>query len=192
MRLLRKSLFVAIALLSVGVTAGADDKKAEADPNVVDATWQHHSTQFDYFGVTTLFSCTALEGRVKAILLHFGARRDAKVFAYGCRGADLPTHHAVVESDFSTLAPAVGSGADEVPAHWAMREIRPERPSFMDEGDCELVRAMKQVILSNFALQEPQYNTDCVQNRLISTGYHVQTQVLMPVPHARSQADARH
>ena len=150
---------------------------------MVAGSWQHHSVTFHYFGLTTRFSCSALEDHVKAILLHFGARKDAEVLAHGCLGPDLPSRIAVVDADFYTLAPAAdSSGADTVQAYWTNREIQPEHPYLLNDGDCELVRAMKDTVSKSFALKDLKYDTGCFPHQLYSNGYHVKANALIAVP----------
>ena len=83
--------FVAVLALA-GVSAGAGSlaaAAASAGGPVVTSTWQHHHVNFSYFGITTLYSCDGLESNIRSLLLHFGARKDAKVTA---QGAALGTH----------------------------------------------------------------------------------------------------
>ena len=71
---------------------------------------------------------------------------------------------------------------DTVKAYWTPREIRPDRPSFMDEGDCELVDQMRDVISKNFALKDLQYQTDCFPYQVNLNGYHVKADALIAAP----------
>jgi hypothetical protein len=183
MRKFREILLVTAAVAGTVGVAGAAEKGPGPDTELIAGSWQHHSMKINYFGITTLFSCSALEDHVKAILVHFGARKDARVLAYGCRGPDLPSRIAFVEADFYTLAPAAdSSSADIVQAYWANREIQPERPYFMDNGDCELVYQMKDMISKSFALKDLKYDTDCVPHQLNLNGYHVKANALIAVP----------
>jgi hypothetical protein len=183
MRNFREIYLVVVALVGTVGVAGAAEKGPGPDTEVVAGSWQHHSMTINYFGITTLFSCSALEDHVKAILVYFGARKDAEVLAYGCRGPDLPSRIAVVDADFSTLAPAADrSGADTVRAYWTNREIQPDRPHFMEDGDCELVYAMKDAISKSFALKDLKYDTACFPHQLNLSGYHVKANALIAVP----------
>jgi hypothetical protein len=181
--------YVNIVPLAI-VTAAALGSLASADtpPNsnvaVVAGAWQHHTVKVSYYGITSLYTCSGLEDHVRDILLHFGARQDAKVRASGCfRGPDSPSHSAWIDADFYTLAPATDSTApDNVQAYWTSREIGPKRPYFMDDGDCELVNQLKDTISKSFALKDLKYETDCVPHQIMINGYHVKADALIAVP----------
>jgi hypothetical protein len=154
-----------------GGTGGAGD--------AVDGTWQHHKVKFDYVGFTSSYNCEGLESHVRQILVSIGARKDAKVTVTGCIGPSTPTHSAFVTADFYSVAggPATEAG-DAVKARWTPLEISPRRPDFMDDGDCELVQGMKDMILQNFSLRGVQYRTDCVPHQLSMNGFKVTADTL--------------
>lgn len=182
MRKFREIFLVVIAVVGTVGFAGAAEKGRELNTEVVGGSWQRHSVTFYYFGLTSRYSCSALEDHVKAILVHFGARKDAEVLAHGCLG-NAPSRNAFVDADFYTLAPAAdNSGADTVQAYWTNREIQPEHPYLLNEGDCELVRAMKDTISKSFALKDLKYDTDCVPYQLNLNGYHVKANALIALP----------
>ena len=62
------------------------------------------------------------------------------------------------------------------------RELQPERPYFMDDGDCELVYEMKGMISTSFALRDLKYDTDCGPHQLNFNGYHVKANALIAFP----------
>jgi hypothetical protein len=183
---MRYTKIVPLAIITAalaGSLAGADTPPGP-DVALVAGSWQHHTVKLNYYGITSLYSCSGLEDHVKDILMHFGARKDAKVRASGCfRGPDSPSHSAWIDADFYTLAPATDSTApDTVQAYWTSREIGPRRPYFMDDGDCELVSQMKDTISKSFALKDLTYETDCVPHQLMINGYHVKADALIAVP----------
>jgi hypothetical protein len=163
-------------------TPAADAVTAPAD--VVTGVWQHHKVTFSYFGITSLFTCDGLEDHVRQILLHLGARRDAKVRASGCPGPyNAPSHSAWVDADFYALAPAADAkGADTVKASWTPLEVTARRPDFMDDGDCELIQTMKDLIIKNFALREVEYRANCVPHEQWMDSFAIKGQALRAVP----------
>jgi hypothetical protein len=169
------------ALWSMGTAGAAEAPVPAAD--VVPGVWQHHKMTINYFGVTSLYSCDGLETHVRSILLHLGARKDAKVNAIGCpRGPEVPSHTAWIQADFYTLAPADSASAPKaVRAHWAPREVTPRRPYFMGGGDCELIEQMKDLISKSFALRDVLYRTDCVPHEITVDGFAIKGQALVPV-----------
>ncbi len=145
----------------------------------VAGTWEHHKIKLSYFGITSLFTCSGLEDHVRDILIYLGARGDAKSRASGCPGGwDQPSHDAWVDSDFYTLVPSDAAAPGSVAAQWTRRDITPRRPSFMGDGDCELINQMKDLILKNFTVRDVEYRTDCVPHQINLDGFEVTAQVL--------------
>lgn len=180
------------AALFLGVCCGpslgfAAVQPADTPPtDLVKGEWQHRQATFDYVGFTTLYTCTGLEDKVRQILLHLGARRDAHVSAVGCPGpSNAPSRTAWVKADFYTLVPAPAAsagGPDTASARWAPLKVTPRRPEFMGDGDCELMQGMKGFITKNFTLRDIDYRTSCFPNTLSIDGFAVTGQALMPVP----------
>jgi len=174
------------AALGLAAIAGAADAPVPA-ADIVPGTWQHHEATISYFGITSLYSCDGLEEHVRSMLLHLGARKDAKVRANGCpRGQEVPSRSAWIHTDFYTLEPAgSASSPDTVRAYWAPRELTPERPYFMGGGDCELVEQMKDLISKSFAMRNMLYRTDCVPHEITLDAFTIKGQALIPVPPSR-------
>jgi len=163
----------ALAALSLGTAASmADTPEA--------TTWQHHHANFAYYGITTLYSCDGLEGKVGQILLFLGARKDLSVRAGGCAGGgNSPSRIATVTVDFDTLSAAADApAADVVQAQWTPFKLEAERPYFMGQGDCELMRAMQPMLTQNFSLRSLQYSVGCTPHQLSIADFRVQGEVL--------------
>ena len=171
------------ALAGLPLGSAAAETAAAPPTEVVTGAWQHHKVTFNYVGFTSLYTCSGLQGQVRQILLHLGARKDLQVSAIGCPGpGDTPSRTAWVHTDFYTLAPAANTaGSDTVRAQWTSLEVSPRRPSFMGDGDCELVDQMKDLITKNFTLRDVEYRTSCVPNQLYLDSYAVRGQALREV-----------
>jgi hypothetical protein len=176
--------FVAVLALA-GVSAGAGSlaaAAAAAGGPVVTGTWQHHHVNFSYFGITTLYSCDGLENNIRSLLLHFGARKDAKVSAQGCpNGPSVPGRYAIIDTDFYTLAPSSDS-SNTVQAQWIPVLVSPRQPYFMSGGDCELIFEMKDLISKNFSLRDLSYRADCVPHEVNIEDFTVKAQALKALP----------
>ena len=159
-----------------------------AGNGVVASTWQHHKVTFPFNGLTSKYNCNGLEDSVRHILMHFGARSDAKVSAGGCgAGTSVPGGRAFIDADFYTLAPAAESGSsDTVAAHWTAKHLDPNHPYFMDYGSCELVQQMQDLITKNFAIQDLQYRTDCFPHDINLHGFSVKGMALTAISTAKS------
>jgi hypothetical protein len=178
---------VALATLSSG-TGSRAAAPAEASGQVVTGAWQHHHVNFTYYGITTLYSCDGLEESVRSLLLHLGARKDAKVSAQGCpNGPSVPGRNAIVDVDFYALSPSSDAN-DTVQAQWMPVLVNSTHPSFMGHGDCELIAEMKDLISKNFSLRELSYRTDCVPHEVNIDDFTIKAQVLkqLPAPTSRT------
>jgi hypothetical protein len=175
-------LALGMAVGSMAVARGAEAPVRAAD--VVWGSWQHHKSTVNYFGITSAYSCDALEDRVREILVHLGARKDAKVTTTGCaRGPELPSHTAWIRTDFYTLATAGSPNAPgAVRAYWAPREINSRHPYTMGSGDCELIEQMKELISTSFSMRDIHYSTECIPHEIVVDGFDVKAEVLVPAP----------
>jgi hypothetical protein len=175
-RIKSTSIKLAAAGLAFFCAAGS---AGAADTGVVASTWQHHVITFPYFGRTSKYNCDGLENSVRGILLHFGARKDLRVTASGCGPANTPGRSAFVATDFYTLAPGADPNSSEsVPAHWTLKHLDRDHPYFMDDGACELIDQMKDLITKSFAFQDLEYRTDCVPYDLHVNGFSVKGMAL--------------
>jgi hypothetical protein len=172
--------FLALAALPV---VNAADNKAAAGP-VVAGTWEHHKATFNYFGITSLYSCSGLESNIRQLLQHLGARKDLTVRAYGCPyGFDTPGRIAVVDLDFYSLSPSAdANAADAVQAQWTPVQVSANRPNFIGRGDCELITEIKDTLSKNFSLRDLKYRTDCVPHEVNINDFSVKAEVLKPLP----------
>jgi hypothetical protein len=182
------SLWGAVLVLG-GLSCRPPSNSAAADiagspsADIVTGVWQHHQVTFNYFGVTSLYTCDGLEDQVRQILLHLGARKDAKVYASGCPGPyNAPSNSAWVKADFYTLAPAADANTSgTVKARWTALELTPQRPDFMGAGDCELIQGMKDLIVKSFSLRGVEYRTSCFPHEVSMDSYAVKGQALRAV-----------
>jgi hypothetical protein len=147
-------------------------------------TWQHRQAEFTYYGITTLYSCDGLEENIRSLLVHLGARKDAKVTARGCpRGSSVPGHNAIVALDFYSLVPSADANApDTVQARWTPLLVSPTHPNFMGHGDCELLDEMKDIITKNFSLRDVNFRTDCVPHQININDFTVKGEALRALP----------
>jgi hypothetical protein len=184
-------LVVGASLLALAAgTASAVNSTADAGASSTSsagtmAQWRTQKLKFDYTGFTALYTCDGLEGKVKQILLTFGARKDVTVRATGCNyGSSQPSKFAWVTAEFSALAPvsepAPADAANTVKADWKKVELAPNRPSYMGAGECELVEQMRDMLQKGFTLRNTAYRTQCVPHQISVADYNVSTEVLAP------------
>jgi hypothetical protein len=188
MRYANLRAFAAAAMLGILSLAASAGPESAAD--VVAGAWQHHKVTINYYGITSLYTCDGLETHVRQILMYLGARQDLKVTATGCPGPyDAPSRTAWVTADFYSLAPAAATApSGAVQAHWTTLQLDSDHPSFMGEGDCELIASMKDLALKNFSLRDVEYRASCLPHEVLLDSFSVKGQALKAVPPA---AEAR-
>jgi len=175
---------LAAGLMLSGALLAAPVMAAVSDPAATPAQWHSQKVEFTYTGFTTYYTCDGLEGKVRYILLAFGARKDAKVQAVGCdRGFNRPSRFAWVRAEFSTLTPAAEVPAgDTVQGVWTKVQLAPNKPTDMGWGECELVEQMWPTLQKSFALRNTDYRSSCVPKQLSIGAYNVRTEVLQLRP----------
>jgi hypothetical protein len=144
------------------------------------ASWQHREAKFTYLAHTSYYTCEGLEGKIREVLLHMGARKDLKVSASGCPNPSTPSSFQWVDVDYYALVPvqADTDRADVDNAHWDELSLTARRPSFMGEGECDLIEQMKPVIKEGFALNDLDYRTSCFPHQITMGDYKVTGRVL--------------
>ena len=71
--------------------AGAERGAEPAAQEPIAAVWKEQRLNFLYSSATTVYSCSALAGRVSSILRAVGARDDVKVTVNDCSNSGVPT-----------------------------------------------------------------------------------------------------
>lgn len=174
-------LFAALAL---GAAACLASEALPAPAISPDSTvWQPHHESFTYSGFTSSFTCDGIEGKVGQILRYFGARKDLQVSAHGCpRGPNSLSHMIWIVVDFQTLgaAPADAPSDSLVKAQWTPIQLTGQRPFFMEQGDCELIQAMRPVLTHDFQLRGLSFDTSCMPYQQSLVDFTVKGEVLKP------------
>ena len=183
-------LCVAGAALVGTAMAAATAETAAAESATTVAHWQPQKLNFNYSGFTTLYTCDGLEDKVRDILETFGARKGIKVRATGCsEGQNRPSKFAWVTAEFSSLAPVASeptaavaasdtAKSEPVKVEWAKVRLAPHRPSYMGDGECELVDQMRDVLQKGFALRNASYRTSCIPHSVSIADYDVTAEVM--------------
>ena len=186
-RLRAAGLLLAAAWLigpALGQASAASGATASASPEATTtkAQWRTQKLEFTYTGFTAYYTCEGLESKVRYVLLHFGARNDAKVRALGCdRAQNQPNKVAWVEAEFSALAPASDSAKGEiVQGVWQKVRLEADRPTDMGTGECELVDQMRPMLEKGFTMRNTDYRAFCVPKQISVGDYSVNTEVLQP------------
>ncbi len=161
--------------------AGAAGPPTAAEPPV-SAAWQEHKGSVDYFGLTSRYSCSGIEGKVRQILTLLGARKDITANANACDTRDLSIGHSLtVNVHYFTLVEAdPASTAPHVMARWSPVQIKPRSPSYLEDGDCDLIDSMHDFIAKNFSSRNLQYRAECTPRQVHMDSFGVTGEFLEP------------
>ena len=175
-------LAAATALSVTALAALASPLRGDAPPTP--SLWQEHKGKVTYFGITSVYSCTGIESKVRQVLLLLGARKDMSVNASGCNSRDMPMGHAMTVSiRVFSLAPAGSAeiapgAAPPVMATWSPVAIDGQRPPFMGDGDCELIDQLHEFITKNFSAQNIDYRASCTPHQVTSASFSIHGEFL--------------
>lgn len=168
------------AILFAAACAGA--VTAVAGPMPVDAIWQQHKGTINYFGLTSVYSCSGIEGKIKQVLLLLGARPDVSINAAGCGASGMPMGSALTVSvRVFTLAQADSPPSAATPAiraQWLPVAIEDRTPMPMEQGDCELIDQMHEFVVTNFTARNLEYHAACTPRQLTQGSYSVHGEFL--------------
>lgn len=162
-------------LLMLGTAGLAGAQAVDADA-VTEAVWKTQQMDFEYRSDRTYYSCSALQEKLRRILMEMGARRDILVSPYACiteigiarfrvvlRSPVPATEENVRElTSYDTrdeLAARVRGEhlftAEELPrfaAEWRTISFARDRKLKLAAGDCELVQQLRRQVLPRLSV----------------------------------------
>jgi hypothetical protein len=149
-----------------------------SDPNnVTEAVWRKQDVIFVYRSGTTYYNCSALQDKLRVILMQIGARHDVIVQPHACLDVAGIVHFqvtlhspvpateqnvkALTTYDSQDVLAARVRGeqlftADELPrfaAEWRTVSFARDRKLRLDAADCELVQQLRRQVLSKLAVK---------------------------------------
>jgi hypothetical protein len=155
-----------------------------AESNTVTAIWKPVDLQFSYQGMTTHYSCDALEWKVEQIVKLLGAHENTRVSATGCP-TNGPSRNAFVRIKGGIPVPATPEAKeavtkdqsrqdllkrlgiqpnvdqDEFPAVWKTVDLSRERKPGLEAGDCELIEQLGRELLPKLGMKVVQTDANC-------------------------------
>jgi hypothetical protein len=92
---------------------------------------------------------------------------------------NAPSHIASVTADFYSLSPGADSNAaSPIAAQWSPVELSAQRPSFLTDGDCELLEDMKTLISQSFSARGLEYRAECTPREVDIGSYRIKGEFL--------------
>jgi len=189
-----------------GAVAAPEGTPAEASNSATIASvWKQHKLDFHYFGRTSRYSCDGMSDKVRMLLTQMGARRDMKLFSYGCEIGHIRLDgiNPGLSIEFWAAAPA--GAADKVAAvpgakpgdakpadaksddarlldaRYQPFGFRQDAFRNLDIGDCELVEEFVRQVLPKFATRGVKQDIACIPYQVRSGSYRVSGEVLKAV-----------
>jgi hypothetical protein len=175
--------------------AQAPANAAAAATEATAAEWVPKEARFVYLGVTTHYSCDGLRDKVRRALLDLGARPDLSVRQLACPSpAGRPDAFPGVLIKMQVLKPADATAAVQpVPAQWKSVDLKLDRGTLAQAGDCELLEQIKQSLLPLFTTRNVEHRSTCVPHQLSPGASWLRAEILVSAapPSAPIAAAAR-
>ncbi len=146
-----------LLLLLVPALAAAQALATSAAPPAMaaPAQWRSYDLLLEFRALPRTYSCDELWYKVRDVLLQLGARPYMTITPYHCgttRGGEARSPS--VEVKFQLLEPLPGAAAryaDTTVREEAVR-LAPGTPSSLKAGDCELMRQLRETLLTGVPL----------------------------------------
>ena len=176
-----------------------------ADEAPIPAAWKVQEINYSYLGFTTLYSCDAVEDKVKEILKTLGAHPKSKVRATGCPSnrpsrnffltitlaSPVPVADAKLtdaEKSKQELLKRLGAKNDfsteEFPAIRKSVELSRERRLNIEPGDCELLEGLRDNVLPKMNVKIEEERIRCTPNQLSLSPPQLKVSALVKMPSA--------
>jgi hypothetical protein len=183
----------AVVLLACAAVRAQPQAESSAGAGTVSAVWAPKQLNFNYRGITAIYSCDGLQEKMRSILLKLGARADLQVRSYGCTRLSGPDLLAGVIIRMNVLQPAVGQAGQAMPAHWERVNLLTDydnRDPVDASGDCDLINEIRHQVLPLFATRNVDYAATCELHHLVPGGTRLKAEVLVPDQRATAAAAA--
>lgn len=148
------------------------------------ATWMSHDIIVKLNDLSKRYSCNDLWYKFHDVLLEIGARSDMKILPYRCEPAlGAAARSPSVQLHF--MLPEVLHGKL---ARWAEFRVvnstvtlEPGHPISFDASDCDLLRQVKDTLLTRVVQRDAGYHLACHAPANYAPGYSLSVVVLKPV-----------
>ncbi len=177
------------ALLAAGASNAAPVAETTATAvssgEPVMAVWVEKKVDFPYKGLTAYYSCDGIRLKVTSILKMIGAREGFKVDVRMCpnypRPENMPWVYILVARVKGQDSP-VAEPTAQFPARWEKVVFRGSPVGPIQQGDCELVDEMAQMVFVQLGARIVENTTACVPKQVNPGSVRLTLEVLKPVP----------
>jgi hypothetical protein len=152
-----------------------------ARAQVVEAQWEVYQIRFFYRGLTSHYSCDALERKLRRLLVLLGARHDARVET-SCtdprNNLRSPNVRRVQRSQKVAMAFAMPVLADKtdtsqeiIAAEWQDSRVVGKLSRYMDAADCELLEQFLRNVIPRLEVKSTTKALNCPSQRQEPGGF---------------------
>lgn len=166
--------------------------------NNAQAVWQDKDVKFWYSGYSTYYDCNALENKLEALLLEFGAQQGAKVRANGAGCATSQVSRVIsVQANFSVPvavdANKVTNNTEQAVFPVSIQEVhvKANKPRVIDRGDCEVIDTFVRELLPNFEHRVVKAGGNCIKGQSNFHQVKIKASVLKAAPALDPSEDAK-
>lgn len=161
-----------------------------APPMAQPATWVAHDLNVDLHNLPQRYSCDDFRHKFRDVLLVLGARPDLKVLTARCEpGSRSP----IVRLQFSMpeLVERTSKRGTIVEAAAAIVRLEPGHPVSLYAADCELMRQIKDGLLTPLSQHIMSFNLACSAPPSRGARFNLSVQTLQPLGGGARVADER-
>jgi len=172
-------------LLSLAMCAAASANADDSLPDEEAAVWTRHEVDLQYMGITTRYTCSGMESKLKLLLKHVGVRDDIKIRERGCefgyeKVADFP------RMKVTFWAPTIPQQGDKDPGEpvlgvWKPVVIKRNLPKGLEMGDCELVELFYERVVPKLLTRNFKGGVNCIPHQLVGNRIDLRMDVLTGV-----------
>ena len=181
-----KLMLISVALTSIPAISSAQAAPQAAQP----AAWVAHDLNIDFHNLPGRYSCDDLWHKFHDVLLALGARPDLKILTVRCEQASRSPSVRLQFSIPELVKPTPMRGMVFDAAATTIR-LEPGHPASLSEGDCELLRQMKDRLLAPMSQQAMNFNLACSAPPSRGARFSVSVQTLKPLDSLARVAEER-
>lgn len=157
------------------------------DTGVTPAEWMPHDIIVGLRDLPKRYSCNDLWYRFHDVLLAIGARADIQILPYRCEAAlGANARSPRIHLQFETLKALHSTQVSESDGQALFRTVRlaAGQPHSLDEGDCELLKQLKDTLLTSLTMRVVDFNLACSASPTTHVPFGLSVQALVPAEKA--------
>lgn len=147
------------------------------------AKWMPHDIIVGLRDLPKRYSCNDLWYRLRDVLLAIGARADIQILPYRCEAAlGANGRSPKIHLQFETLKMMHGTQVNDSDSRAVIQTVHlaAGEPHSLDQGDCELLRQLKDTLLISLNLRIVDFNLACSVPQNVHAHFGISVQAVLP------------